>query len=157
MRNTNLSKERIEKHTLFLRHLVHEITIQGKAFSFKEFCKDRTKTPYTYAKAAIEMGIVEKTGAGPGTVWRARRIESQIEPIHGRLFIEKISEINRERASRNKEVVHVMKYGIKDMTDQQIVEELASRGFTGEIVWAGSLKQQSLSYKSINKEIRYKF
>jgi hypothetical protein len=148
-------EEKIQENTQFLCSLVESIKKNGSNFSFNAFCKaNSVKSISVMAKAAVATGIVSKKGTTSGTVWFANLGSHQIQPIHGRLFAERLSAAMKEKSEyvkKRKAVAKVnKKYFLSESSIVEIIEELSKRGFTGEI-------EELINEQVFTKKVKYKF
>lgn len=123
----NFKLQTIEKYTDVLKTTI-EAVINGeykaKAFSIKH------GVPSDFSMAIVRLGFIEKKGEKANSVYSTKLRITDIEPKDGRTVLEEIARIREERA----EVLNQPAFKpLNKLTDQELIDELKKRGYTGEL------------------------
>jgi len=129
--------EIVKKYEEFLRNLLIEVE-KNKHLVGREFCKLQKVSPKALTQA-IKLGYVTKTGDRSSSTYFPNLKIREVEPWHGRVLAESISEYFRsareKRAEKEANAISRSERGLvlQDCSNQELFEELKRRGFTGEL------------------------
>lgn len=150
-----ITAEKVERYKDNLYLLISSINEKGTDFNYSKFVKE-LKTDVRLIDAVKNAGYVSLIKKGKGrakSVYKSNIKLKDIEPIHGKVVYEEMSEIRKqllEKRKAKKVIVEKFKQFEKEIStpkeqetieksplilysDQQLIAELKYRGYTGEL------------------------